>query len=334
MTEDAPPSVSEPQEGAASARASVLSRVSLLVPLAALAALLTVLISFVKLPSAEFGLQGTAQALTLILGEPATSDAIVTSQSAVTAGAARLDGRTLEVDPNAVITIMTPPGSPATATFSVPAGWRLRVLAPEHDALSVTALRARADVQQTPSVRYSLPPGARVRYSRDDAQITNVLPAGGELAVDTSNLDLHLTPTAPTTNLFDRLIPTDLYFEQTEETVDPGTGQRGISTFGTIKDGTLWIGRAGQVADLTLVDSLAIEAIAHGRVRPLTVNGRDLSFSARGEARRLTNRPGADPIDLRPSWLDLMVDNGMLKVIAAVVSFIISLELTRLVRKP
>jgi hypothetical protein len=317
--------------------ASRTGRLHVLVILAGVIVLAALGLSSLRVGSVEFGMQGRTRSFAVQLAAPATTGSLLVR------GATIAGTRVATADPALAvafarddeITVSAPRGTePITLErVGIPAAWQIRLeVGEDADLLLLAAPAKGVDPARRPTLQLLLPRGTRLIVGTADDRRSTVVPADTVLAIETDHLDLRLTQLAgPTGDLFQLLRPTALRFERDE--IDYGDSGGRLLAFGTIDQGRLWVDHAAGLPAITAIDRLRLAEISSGVVRPVALIDGSISFGARGSARTITNTPAATEVDLRPTLLDPLLDNALLRVALGVFSFFASLQIANILRE-
>lgn len=294
-----------------------------------------VVLSVIPVGEVEFAVEGRAQALSVDLAEAASMDAIPATESTIaTNGSVALSSDPgLKVDEGSEIVLFANAEAPMTLKdVLVPEHWQLDIEAPAVDALRIFAKPTSKARPDAIVAHYLLRKGSVIQFQEEGA--TRRLRISEELVkldVGAAPLDIRVRPTASTAPLFISLKPSVARFQTPE--VEQASESPKTTAVGTIERGKLWVAHKGEAKEIGLLDMIEIDGIADGFLRPLVAEPGGLTFGLRGTAQTLMNTPGTQMRSLKPSLLDYLVDNGLIKILAAIFSFVLGVEVTRLIRR-
>lgn len=312
-------------------------RLHVLVLLAGATALAALVLSCLRVTPAEFGMEGRTRSFAAELAKSATTGSLVVRDASVAGvrSAGANPALPTDVYRGDEIALAAPPDAgPITLERArIPAGWTLRMEAgTDADLLLLASPAADGGARERPSLRLLMPRGTRLTVGSPDERRSARLAADTVLTLTVDYLDLRLRRLAgPAGDVFQLLHPAALRFERDE--ADYGDGSVATLSFGTVDRGRLWVADAEGVPAVTAIDRLRLAGIRDGVMRPVALDGGAIAFGARGAAATITNTPAATPIDLRPTRLDPLVNDGLLRVMLGVFSFFASLQIANILRQ-
>ena len=293
-----------------------------------------ILLNILHRPSVEFSLNAQVEAFSFRTPERVTTGPLLISL-------AQLQSADTVVTGN--LRLATQPGDPLTLTGSanaltlsmieIPKNWRVSLEASDKKHLILDA--SPPEISTAPDVaimRFVSGEDAKLDYTSSESGKAAFVPLadGTPILITASSVSLELT--TESAKLFGYSSISDLSLARDNKTVDD-TGHQIVNVEGTVLEGTLWREHISDTeARLGPIDMLVVHDIRNGLLRNVTWRDGVLTVAAHGDAHQLQNVIGSDIKDLRPVWLDVLLDLGLLKVVFGAVTFIGGLEMSAFVR--
>tara|TARA_R110000868_G_scaffold27765_1_gene104951 strand:+ start:1050 stop:2063 length:1014 start_codon:yes stop_codon:yes gene_type:complete len=290
--------------------------------------LLATLASFLPAKTARIGLNVTTDAVGFI---PAHAVLLKLPSLNIVevayAGAVLIVGGDTQVPSGRSLAFTAPQGAPITLEgLSIPDDWEVSLRLDSEGWLVAEGVPGK-DSRRAQMV-LDIGRGTGIAIGEGSKQI---IKAAGVMQVqfEMDRFSLRFNPRAESFMMIPLLRPRKLSFINREPFSDPDTGSEVRNALGGIRTGTLRIADhpGEETVPLGPVDRIGIDKIADGSATSVRFVDQALLVDFRGTAQKVENGLESDAENLKPSVLDILVANGLLKLCIAIFSFFAGLEL-------
>lgn len=311
-----------------------VSRVSVIVPVAATAMLVAIGLSAIATPKADFALAAKADTLTLETAEPVSFESFTVTSADVT-GIAGMSATVSDYGTGEASRYrIDASDQPITVdALFVPAGWVLTLEIQQNGSLRVLGDLSPSSPRSQARLTIASPPNVSVRAEDEAGYESALTPAqDGEVMFELSRLDLNFQPREGDLRLVQHADFKALGLQRQERSVTDSRSDLVWSS--SLRSGELRVHEHpnGDHA-LTSLDRLTFKRVDQGAAA-VTIEAGLLSIDSRGKAGEIDSLQGDKRVSLKPSILDVLVANGALKACLAIITFVAGLGFTSLVRRP
>ncbi|EJL34201.1 hypothetical protein [Novosphingobium sp. AP12] len=293
-----------------------------------------VVLNFVHKPNVEYALTAQVEGFSFRATDSLSTESMPVSAAQLQAAdSIILEERAVGLRPGGAVTLTAPGNRLSVSELTIPKGWRIALATGDrsHLLLSATPPDSSPAVERA-ILTFISGKGTTLAYTSALSGETEMVavPDGTPVLVSASDVALELNVVEA--EIFSSVQISDLSLARDSKTTD-NSGHQTVQVEGAVISGTLWReNESGPSRDLGPLDLLVARNIDDGVLRRVTWHDGQLSLSSHGTAKRLENSIGNAAADLRPVWLDVFQDIGLLKVIFGIITFIGGLELSAFIR--